>query len=154
MIKNGEPTVIEYNCRMGDPETEVVIPRLKNDLVEVLLATSTQGLQDVVIKTDPRTAVAVVAVSGGYPGHYEKGRIVEGLDTKPLPGSLVFQSGTKKVKGEIITNGGRILAITSFGENITEATEQSNYMLQQLYFEDMYYRTDIGYEFRESNVEE
>ncbi|HMJ47352.1 MAG TPA: phosphoribosylglycinamide synthetase C domain-containing protein, partial [Ferruginibacter sp.] len=90
----------------------------------------------------------------GYPGQYEKGRVVEGLETKPLPGSLVFHAGTKIENGEIITNGGRILAITSFGENITEASEQSNYMLQQLFFEDMYYRTDIGYEFKESNVEE
>ena len=154
MINKGEPFVIEYNCRMGDPETEAVIPRLKNDLVELLLATAKQQLKGVVIKTDRRTAVTVVAVSGGYPGHYEKGRVVEGLDVKPLPGSLVFQAGTKIENGEIVTNGGRILAITSFGDNITEASEQSNYMLQQLYFEDMYYRTDIGYEFKVSNVEE
>jgi len=154
MINNGEPFVIEYNCRMGDPETEVVFPRLKNDLVELLLATSQQRLNNVVIRTDPRTAVVVVAVSGGYPGHYEKGKVIEGLGTMPLAGSMVFHAGTKNENGEIITDGGRILAITSFGENITEACEQSNYMLQQLFFEDMYYRTDIGFEFRETNVEE
>ena len=148
MNRDGEPQVIEYNCRLGDPETEVVIPRIKNDLVELLLATSQQRIHEIEIQTDERAAVAVVAVSGGYPGDYEKGKLVTGLDVEALEGSIVFQSGTIAEGDKVVTNGGRVLAVTSFGDNITEAAEQSNYMLDQVYFEDMYYRNDIGYEFR------
>ncbi|MBK6378635.1 MAG: phosphoribosylamine--glycine ligase [Chitinophagaceae bacterium] len=149
MNDNGEPKVIEYNCRMGDPETEVVIPRIKNDLVELLVATTTQKLHEIIIETDERAVATVVAVSGGYPGDYEKGKAILGLDTPALENTIVFHSGTKKEDDDIVTNGGRVLAVTSFGENITEAVEQSNYMLEQLHFEGMYYRTDIGYEFKE-----
>ncbi len=147
MNDEGNPKVIEYNCRMGDPETEVVIPRIKNDLVELLTATSQQRLNEVTIETDERSAAAVVAVSGGYPGDYEKGKVISGLDEAPLENSIVFQAGTMQEGEDIVTNGGRVLVVTSFGENIGEAAEQSNYMLEQLYFEDMYYRSDIGYEF-------
>jgi phosphoribosylamine--glycine ligase len=147
MNDEGNPKVIEYNCRMGDPETEVVIPRIKNDLVELLTATSHQRLNEITIETDERSAAAVVAVSGGYPGDYEKGKVISGLDEAPLENSIVFQAGTLQEGEEIVTNGGRVLVVTSFGENIGEAAEQSNYMLEQLYFEDMYYRSDIGYEF-------
>ena len=146
MINEGEPSVIEYNCRMGDPETEVVIPRLKNDLLELLLATSRQRLKEIIIDTDNRTAVAVVAVSGGYPGLYENGKIIHGLDTD-LPGSIIFHAGTKKLGNDVVTNGGRVLVITSFGENIKEAAEQSNYLAEQIYFDGMKSRTDIGFEF-------
>jgi phosphoribosylamine--glycine ligase len=149
MNDNGEPNVIEYNCRMGDPETEVVIPRIKNDLVELLVATAAQKLNEITIETDKRAVATVVAVSGGYPGDYEKGRVIAGLDMPALENTIVFHSGTKKDGDDIVTNGGRVLAVTSFGENITEAVEQSNYMLEQLHFEDMYFRTDIGYEFKE-----
>ena len=149
MNDGGEPKVIEYNCRMGDPETEVVIPRIKNDFVELLLATAQQGLQNIQIETDNRFAVAVVAVSSGYPGDYEKGKLITGLDEEVLENSLVFQAGTVLEKNEVVTNGGRVLVVTSFGDNIAEAAEQSNYMLEQLYFEDMYFRSDIGYEFKE-----
>jgi len=149
MNDNGEPNVIEYNCRMGDPETEVVIPRIKNDLVELLMATAGQKLNEITIETDERAVATVVAVSGGYPGDYHKGKVILGLDTPALENTIVFHSGTKKEGDEIVTNGGRVLAVTSFGENITEAVEQSNYMLEQLHFEEMYYRTDIGYEFKE-----
>ena len=145
---DGEPQVIEYNCRLGDPETEVVIPRIKNDLVELLLATSQQRIHEIKIQTDERVSVAVVAVSGGYPGDYEKGKLVTGLDVEALEGSIVFQSGTIAEKDTVVTNGGRVLVVISFGDNITEAAEQSNYMLDQVYFEGMYYRSDIGYEFR------
>jgi phosphoribosylamine--glycine ligase len=124
-----------------------VIPRIKNDLVELLAATAEQRLQQVKIETDERAVATVVAVSGGYPGDYVKGKMINGLDKAPLENTLIFHSGTTKQGHEIITNGGRVLAVTSFGENITEAAEQSNYMLEQLYFEGMYYRTDIGYEF-------
>ena len=149
MNDNGEPSVIEYNCRLGDPETEVVIPRIKNDLVELLIATAEQRLNEIKIKTDERAVATVVAVSGGYPGDYEKGKIISGLEKTPFENSIIFHSGTIKLGDDIVTNGGRVLAVTSFGENIAEAAEQSNYMLEQLYFEGMYYRTDIGYEFNE-----
>ena len=147
MNDEGNPKVIEYNCRMGDPETEVVIPRIKNDLVELLTATSQQRLNEITIETDERSAAAVVAVSGGYPGDYERGKVISGLDEAPLDNSIVFQAGTILEGEDIVTNGGRVLVVTSFGDNIGEAAEQSNYMLEQLYFEDMYYRSDIGYEF-------
>lgn len=148
MNDNGQAKVIEYNCRMGDPETEVVIPRIKNDLVELLKATAEQRLHEIRIETDERSAAAVVAVSGGYPGDYAKGKPISGLDELPLENSIVFHAGTSKNGNETVTNGGRVLVVTSFGDNITEAAEQSNYMLEQLHFEDMYYRTDIGFEFK------
>lgn len=150
MNDNGVPKVIEYNCRMGDPETEVVIPRIQNDFVELLTATSQQRLHEIKLKVDERTAAAVVAVSGGYPGDYEKGREISGLDEAPLENSLVFHSGTTEQNGTVVTNGGRVLVVTSFGDTIAEAAEQSNYMLEQLYFEDMYSRSDIGYEFKQA----
>ena len=146
MINEGEPSVIEYNCRMGDPETEVVIPRLKNDLLELLLATSRQRLKEITIDTDNRTAVAVVAVSGGYPGLYENGKIIHGLDTD-LPGSIIFHAGTKKLGDDVVTNGGRVVVVTSFGDNIKEAAEQSNYLVEHIFFDGIKSRTDIGFEF-------
>ena len=154
MNDNGEPNVIEYNCRLGDPETEVIIPRIKNDLVEILIATADQRLNEIKIETDDRATATVVAVSGGYPGDYKKGKIINGLEDTLLEGTIIFHSGTIKEGNEIVTNGGRVLAVTSFGENITEAVEQSNYMLEQLDFEGMYYRTDIGYEFKEGSFEQ
>jgi phosphoribosylamine--glycine ligase len=148
MNDNGIPKVIEYNCRMGDPETEVVIPRIKNDFVEILLATANNKLHEISLQVDERTAAAVVAVSGGYPGDYETGKEINGLTEDTLDNSIVFHSGTKEENGIVLTNGGRVLVVTSFGDTITEAAEQSTYMLEQLYFENMYARTDIGYEFK------
>jgi phosphoribosylamine---glycine ligase len=148
MIDKEEPFVIEYNCRMGDPETEVVIPRLKNDLVELLNATATESLDSIEILTEKKSAVAMVAVSGGYPGVYENGKVIEGLLAYDLPNSLLFHAGTKQVGESVETNGGRVLVAVSFGDNITEGAEQSDYLLQQIYFEDMKYRKDIGYEFK------
>ena len=147
MINKNEPMVIEYNCRMGDPETEVVLPRLKNDMVELLLATSKEILKDHTIKTDERSALAMVAVSGGYPGDYRKNMVINGLDSYDLPDSFLFHAGTLQNGNEIITNGGRVLVAVSFGESIKEANEKSDYLLQQIHFEDMKYRDDIGYEF-------
>jgi phosphoribosylamine--glycine ligase len=147
MNDEGEPKVIEYNCRLGDPETEVVVPRIKNDLVELFKATAEQRLHEISIETDDRAVATVVAVSGGYPGDYKKGMIINGLQEPTLENSIIFHSGTKMEDGHIVSNGGRVLAVTSFGENIGEAVEQSNYVLEQLDFEGMYYRTDIGYEF-------
>lgn len=148
MNDDGEPKVIEYNCRLGDPETEVVIPRLKNDLVELLIATAGQRLNEYVIETDERSVATVVAVSGGYPGDFEKGKIIKGLTEPAIDGSLVFHMGTKNENGEIVTAGGRVFAVTSFGDSIKEAVELSNYMMEQLNFEGMYCRNDIGFEFK------
>ena len=147
MINKNEPMVIEYNCRMGDPETEVVLPRLKNDIVELLLATSNGSLKEQIINTDERSTVAIVAVSGGYPGEYKKNIIINGLDSYNLPDSFLFHAGTLQKDKDIVTKGGRVLVAVSFGENIKEANEKSDYLLQQINFEDMKYRDDIGYEF-------
>lgn len=142
-----EPKVIEYNCRMGDPETEVVIPRINNDLVELLLATSQERLHEIKLETSPQCAAAVVAVSKGYPGDYTTGIPISGLEDDPLEYSYVFHSGTSKKDNEVHTSGGRVLVVTSIGDTIKEAIEQSNYMMEQLNFNGMYYRRDIGYEF-------
>lgn len=147
MIDQGEPKVIEYNCRMGDPETEVVLPRLQNDLVALLSSVADGTLGNIEPQVDEQSAVAVVAVSGGYPGKYQVGIPIQGLSQPPLEGSLVFHAGTKKEDASVLTSGGRVLVVTSFGQDIREASELSNYMLEQLYFDDMYFRTDIGYEF-------
>lgn len=144
----GEPMVIEYNCRFGDPETEVIVPRIENDLVEVFLATSQQRLDELTIHTSQRTAVTVVAVSGGYPNEYEKGIEIHGLDSVSKVDIIVFHSGTIQQGGKVLTNGGRVLAITSFGDNITEAAAKSIEKLDQIYFEGIYFRDDIGFEFK------
>ncbi len=147
MIYNGDPYMIEYNCRLGDPETEVVIPRIKNDLADLLIAVADGKVNEVSLITDPRSAAATVAVSGGYPGIYTKGKKIEGITEETIEDSLVFHAGTIQQDGNVITNGGRVLVVTAFGSNIREAAEQSVYMMEQLYFEDMKYRGDIGYEF-------
>jgi phosphoribosylamine--glycine ligase len=144
---NGEPYVIEYNCRMGDPETEVVIPRLKNDLVELFLAASQQKLEDIKVEIDPRAAATVVAVSGGYPGNYEKGFEIDGLDILNEDDVIIFHAGTTTEKGVVVTNGGRVLTITSFGDNVAKAAKRSTEMMEFLDFHGIYYRRDIGYEF-------
>ena len=108
---NGEPYVIEYNCRLGDPETEVVVPRLKNDLADIFIAIAENKVDQLKIEIDDRVAAAVVVVSGGYPGPYVKGKVIAGLATQPLEGSMVFHAGTINNGDEIITNGGRVLAV-------------------------------------------
>jgi phosphoribosylamine---glycine ligase len=148
LIKVGdEPLVIEYNCRMGDPETEVVIPRLKSDLVDLLVKTAGGQLQGVKIESDPRVACTVMAVSGGYPGDYEKGFVIEGLDQNLSSDSLIFHSGTSTANNEVVTSGGRVLCVTSFCDTISGAVDKSKQVMQHIYFEGMYYREDIGYEF-------
>lgn len=152
LIKVGdEPFVIEYNCRMGDPETEVVIPRLKNDLVELFLSIYNNTLQKTVIKFDERACAVIVTVSKGYPGEYEKNLKIQFNDSaiQQSNNSIIFHAGTKmNDDGTILTNGGRVLAITSFGENIADAVQLSKNVLKNIYFEGMYFRNDIGYEFR------
>jgi len=147
LIKVGdEPYVIEYNCRMGDPETEVVIPRLKNDFLEMLVAAAKQELNKIKIEEDDRFACTVMAVSGGYPGEYEKGYVIHGLD-KVDKESILFHAGTTIRDDKVVTNGGRVLCITSFGNSIFEAVERSKEELQNITYTGMSYRRDIGYEF-------
>jgi phosphoribosylamine--glycine ligase len=145
LIKVGdEPYVIEYNVRMGDPETEVVMPRLMNDLVELLQATAEGKLGGLVAEHDYRTAVTIVMVSGGYPGHFEKGFEITGLDK--VDGSLVFHAGTKLSGSSILTDGGRLMAVTSFGDDIVEASELSRKNASLINYENKYYRRDIGFD--------
>ncbi|GAO45107.1 phosphoribosylamine--glycine ligase [Flavihumibacter petaseus] len=142
-----EPYVIEYNCRMGDPETEVVMPRLASDLVDLLLATGNQTLASKQVKHDPRVACTVMAVSGGYPGDYSKGKTISGLDLRLPAGSLLFHAGTSKDGEKVVTSGGRVLCVTSYGNSIPEAVSQSKKVLEGITFDGMNYRRDIGYEF-------
>lgn len=144
----GNPYVIEYNCRMGDPETEVVIPRLETDLVGLFVAATQKELNTVKLRVDDRCAVTVMAVSKGYPGSYEKGFEIKGLRKEDDKDSFIFHAGTQEIDGRIVTNGGRVLCATSYGKNIREAVENSILMLEDISFEGMYYRTDIGYEFQ------
>lgn len=148
MIGDGAtPMVIEYNCRMGDPETEVVMPRLRSDLVKLLQATASGYLKGVKVEIDPQTAATIVAVSGGYPGDYEKGLEIHGLEEAEATDSIVFHAGTLVKEDKIVTNGGRVLAVTSFGNDIRSAVEISKETLMNVYFEGVNYRHDIGYEF-------
>jgi phosphoribosylamine--glycine ligase len=144
-----EPFVIEYNCRMGDPETEVVIPRLQTDLVALFAAMDNGTLVDVNIYTDEKKYTTVVAVSGGYPGDYKKNVQINGLaDMQMNTDSIVFHAGTKiNEEGNLVTNGGRVFAVTSIGENINDAAKKSLQLLEQIRFEGKYFRSDIGYEF-------
>lgn len=148
MIVEGEPYVIEYNCRMGDPETEVVLPRLKSDLVEILKAAASGNLDKIHIETDEKSAAVIVAVSGGYPGVYKTGIPILGLDEKLPKSSIVFHAGTRKDGNAIVTAGGRVLAVTSLADSIEDAVEESTVTLELIEFQEMYFRKDIGYEFK------
>ncbi|RMD97245.1 MAG: phosphoribosylamine--glycine ligase [Bacteroidetes bacterium] len=141
----GEPFVIEYNCRLGDPETEVVLPRLRNDLVELFVAMHEGSLDAVRIEEDPRAAATVILASGGYPGSYEKGKIITGLDR--VEGSIVFHAGTKRTAdGTIVTSGGRVMAITSLAPDFRQAIATSNANAERIQFEGKYFRKDIGFD--------
>lgn len=147
MVDNGEPRVIEYNCRMGDPETEAVIPRIKNDFLQLLNATANGTLDSINLEIDERTTVAIVAVSGGYPGDFEKGEIISGLEKARVTDSLLFHSGTIQKENKVVTNGGRVLVAVSYAETISEAAKKSVEDLKNISFNNMKYRKDIGYEF-------
>ena len=147
---NGDPYVIEYNCRMGDPETEVVIPRLETDLVGLCIAATQKELDKVEFRVDKRAAATIMAASRGYPTGYEKGYEITGLDGKYGKQSLIFHAGTKEDEKKIVTNGGRVFCVTSFGEDIEDAVNTSLDILDNINFDGIYYRTDIGYEFQEN----
>ena len=145
LIKVGEePFVIEYNVRMGDPETEVVLPRIKTDLVELFEKTWNVELDQANLEIDERTAATVMTVSGGYPGSYEKGKIISGINE--IEDSIVFHAGTKKEGGEILTNGGRVIALTSFGDDYKKALKKSYQSAEKLQFDKIYFRKDIGFD--------
>ena len=141
---NNDPYVIEYNVRMGDPETEVVLPRIKTDLITLLEATANQNLDKIKLEIDTKTAATVMLVSGGYPEAYEKGKVISGLDT--ISDSIVFHAGTLNNEDFILTNGGRVLAITSMGTNYKEALEKSYNNIEKLHFDEMNFRSDIGFD--------
>lgn len=142
----GEPFVIEYNCRMGDPETEVVLPRLKSDLLDLFEGVGTQTLSERDVEIDPRTATTVMMVSGGYPEAYEKGKAIYGLNA--VQDSIVFHAGTKADGPAVTTAGGRVLAVTSFGKDMESALEKSYENIQKIEFEKSYYRKDIGFDLK------
>ncbi len=142
---NGEPFVIEYNCRMGDPETEVVMPRLENDLVELILKMQEGKLNEVAVKHSAQAASAVMLVSGGYPGDYAKGKVMSGF--AKVQGSMLFHAGTAVKGDDVVTSGGRVIAITSYGDNIKQALVKSYENAALIEYEGRYYRKDIGWEF-------
>lgn len=145
LIKVGDdPKVIEYNVRMGDPETEVVLPRLKNDLVEIFQAIANQSLDKINIEIDERAATTVMLVSGGYPEAYEKGKEISGIEN--ITESIPFHAGAVLKDGKVITSGGRVMAITSYGDSYKEAIKKSYQNIEKLNFDKMYYRKDIGFD--------
>lgn len=143
-----EPFVIEYNCRMGDPETEVVIPRIKSDLIALFQAIHEGTLDKITLKIDPAAAATIFLVSGGYPSDYEKGKVMTGLDAFRKSKTLLFHAGTQQAGNDILTNGGRVLALTSKAKTLQEAVQRSNESAEKIDFEGKYYRKDIGFEFK------
>ncbi|WP_157208635.1 phosphoribosylamine--glycine ligase [Mariniflexile maritimum] len=145
LIKVGnDPKVIEYNVRMGDPETEVVLPRIKNDFVEILLAMANGTLDKITIEIDERAATTIMLVSGGYPEEYEKGKEITGIEA--IHDSIPFHAGAQLEHGKVLTSGGRVMAITSYGNNYQEAIKKSYQSIEKLHFDKMYYRKDIGFD--------
>jgi phosphoribosylamine--glycine ligase len=142
----GDPYVIEYNCRLGDPETEVVLPRLKSDLIDLFEGVASKTLSERDIEFDPRTAATVMMVSGGYPESYEKGKQIFGLNG--IHHSLVFHAGTKADGPAVMTSGGRVLAVTSFGKDVDSALKISYANIEKIEFEGGYYRKDIGFDLK------
>ncbi|KAB1160529.1 phosphoribosylamine--glycine ligase [Tenacibaculum aiptasiae] len=144
MNDNGNPSVVEYNVRMGDPETEVVLPRIESDLVDLFEGVANQTLNEKSYEVTPQTATTVMLVSGGYPEAYEKGKTITGFDT--IDDSIVFHAGTTVKDGEVVTNGGRVMAITSFGDSIEDALKKSYKNIDKITFDKINYRKDIGFD--------
>jgi len=144
MNHNGNPSVVEYNVRMGDPETEVVIPRIKSDLLDLFEGVANQTLNEKTFEVDERTATTVMLVSGGYPEAYEKGKVMTGFDA--VENGIAFHAGTKQVGDNVVTSGGRVLALTSFGNTIEEALAHSFANAEKINFEKKNYRKDIGFD--------
>ena len=144
MNDHGNPSVVEYNVRMGDPETEVVLPRIASDLYELFEGVANQTLHEKSFSVLPKTATTVMLVSGGYPEAYENGKEITGVET--VEESIVFHAGTKSEKGITLTNGGRVMAVTSLGDSIEEALEKSYASIEKINFENMNYRKDIGFD--------
>ncbi|MFJ1261099.1 phosphoribosylamine--glycine ligase [Capnocytophaga canis] len=140
----GEPYVIEYNVRMGDPETEVVLPRIESDLVAVFQSLRSQTLDELTLQITPESATTVMMVSGGYPEDYEKGKIITGIEN--VSGSIVFHAGTARKGDDLVTSGGRVLAVTSFGKDFKEALKKSYENIEKIHFDKMYFRKDIGFD--------
>ena len=144
MNDNGSPRVVEYNVRMGDPETEVVIPRLKTDLLEIMQAVAEERLGEIKVEFEDKTATTVIMVSGGYPEAYGKGAEISGLDK--TEGSIIFHAGTKANNGKVFTNGGRVIAVTSYGKDFNEALKQSYKNTKIIDWEEKYFRSDLGFD--------
>lgn len=152
LMKIGDdPYVIEYNCRLGDPETEVVLPRLQNDLVELFQAAASHQLDQISIQTDPRTACTIMAVSGGYPETFQKGFVIKGLPRQMPAEGLIFHAATGQEGEEVVTTGGRVFCVTSFGLSVADAVARSSNIIRQIDFSGMYYRKDIGFEFTQQS---
>jgi len=141
---NGEPMVIEYNVRMGDPETEAVMLRIKSDFVDLLIGAADGTLAGKNIEIDERTAAAVMLVAGGYPGNYEKGKLIKGFNL--VKSSIIFHAGTKLKDGEVLSDGGRVLVVSSYGQSMNEALARSYHNAEFIQFEGLYYRKDLGFD--------
>ena len=140
-----EPFVIEYNVRMGDPETQVILPRIKSDFLEMMISTANQSLNSIKLEVDTNSAATVVMVSGGYPEDYEKEKEIVGIP-KETKETIVFQAGTKMLKGKTVTNGGRVLSVTSIAENFKEALKKSYSKIEGISYEKKYFRKDLGFD--------
>ena len=138
----GEPFVIEYNCRMGDPETEAVLPRIQSDLLELLDAAGKGRLSEMRMDIDPRAALTIMLVAGGYPGAYEKGKHITGFES--VQDALVFHAGTKEEGGKVVSAGGRVMALTALGDSAFEARERAFQEVKKIHYEHSFYRSDIG----------
>jgi phosphoribosylamine--glycine ligase len=136
---------LEFNCRFGDPETQAILPLLDTDLVEIIDAAVNCGLDEIEVKWKSESAVTVVAASGGYPGEYATGKLIEGIDRDPQSeGCLIFHAGTRIENGQVLTDGGRVLAVTGTGQDITEAASRAYAGIKHIHFEGMHYRHDIA----------
>jgi len=146
MIKDDDINVVEYNCRLGDPEAQVILPRLKSDLIPALLACIDGTLNEVELEWTQEPAVCVVMASGGYPGEYKKGKVITGLtEAGSMEDVIVFHAGTAKQNGEVITNGGRILGVTALGSDIKSAIDRAYEAVSKIHFDKAHFRRDIGH---------